>query len=123
MLNPGDVIEDFTIRKEIKEGSSGTFFLVNDQKNEKIKFAMKLGSKMKSKDYFKQEISVLKNLQNSKHICRLIATGKIDNSYFFIVTLLWKDLTELRRRISRRKISLQSTLKIGIQCLNLSLIF
>ena len=122
-LNPGDMIGNFTIKMKIREGSSGTIFLVNDRENEETKLAMKFESSIKFKGDFEKEILTLKRLQHSRHVCHLITYGKIENHHFFITTLLWKDLAELRRRMPERRMSLETTLKIGVQCLNLSLLF
>ncbi|KAE9548966.1 hypothetical protein FO519_007815 [Halicephalobus sp. NKZ332] len=101
-FDPGDVIEDFFVEKKLKEGASSTIFLVGNRNDEKIKNAMKVGSYIK----LEKELFVLKKLQKSRHVCRLIASGEFGDFSFFIMTLLWKDLSELRRRMPERKMPL-----------------
>ncbi|VDK55847.1 unnamed protein product [Gongylonema pulchrum] len=78
---------------------------------------MKVEPFMKSKDdeILKMEVFVMKKMQQSKHICRLLAAGKTNTFSFLIMSLLGKELSEIRRRLPDRKMSLGSVLKIGIQ--------
>lgn len=91
---------------------------------------------MKSKDdeILKMEVFVLKRFQKSKHVCRLLLACKGDTykwvwmmegreitrtAYFvysfMVMTLLGKELSELRRRMPDRKLSQGTGLKIGVQ--------
>lgn len=74
---------------------------------------------MKSKDdeILKMEVFVLRKLQKSRHACRLLLAGKEKNYSFMIMSLLGKELSELRRRYPDRKMPLPTTLKIGLQSL------
>ncbi|KAK5978564.1 Serine/threonine-protein kinase [Trichostrongylus colubriformis] len=78
---------------------------------------MKVEPLMKSKDdeILKMEIFVLKKVQNSRHVCRCLASGKTDSYTYVVMSLLGKELSEIRRRLPNRKISLPSTLRISIQ--------
>ncbi|KAK6037985.1 hypothetical protein COOONC_24510 [Cooperia oncophora] len=78
---------------------------------------MKVEPLMKSKDdeILKMEIFVLKKIQNSRHVCRCLASGKTDSYTYVVMSLLGKELSEIRRRLPNRKISLPSTLRIAIQ--------
>ncbi|KAK0419208.1 hypothetical protein QR680_014015 [Steinernema hermaphroditum] len=114
-----DKIKDqFIIRKKLGEGSCGTVFLVQNLKEPKIRAAMKVEPFMKCKDdeILKMEVFVLKRMQSSKHVCRLLMAGKISNFSFMVMSLLGKELSDIRRRLPDRKMSVASVLKIGIQC-------
>uniref|UniRef100_A0A915E4I2 Protein kinase domain-containing protein n=1 Tax=Ditylenchus dipsaci TaxID=166011 RepID=A0A915E4I2_9BILA len=76
-------------------------------KDAKFRAAMKVEPFMKSKDdeILKMEVHVLKQLQKSKHVCRLIMAAKTDQYSFIVMTLLGKELSELRRRMPDRKLS------------------
>jgi tau tubulin kinase len=93
---------------------------------------MKVEPFMKCKDdeILKMEVYVLRKLQKSKHACRLLLAGKERNYRFvfiwhiyiryfsfLIMSLLGKELTELRRRYADRKMPPPVTLKIGLQAL------
>ncbi|TKR70531.1 hypothetical protein L596_022551 [Steinernema carpocapsae] len=114
----GDKVKDqFIVRKKLGEGSCGTVFLVQTLKEPKIRAAMKVEPFMKCKDdeILKMEVFVLKKMQKSKHVCRLLMAGKMNNFSFLVMSLLGKELSDIRRRLPDRKISVASGLKIGIQ--------
>uniref|UniRef100_A0A914PNG8 Protein kinase domain-containing protein n=1 Tax=Panagrolaimus davidi TaxID=227884 RepID=A0A914PNG8_9BILA len=116
-LIPGDVVKGFTIKKKLGEGACGTVYLVHNVKNDKIRGAMKCEPQQKSKEdeILKMEVYVLRKIQSSNHACRLIASGKHTGFSFVVMSLLGKELSELRRRFPDRKMPLASTLKIGFQ--------
>uniref|UniRef100_F1L882 Serine/threonine-protein kinase n=1 Tax=Ascaris suum TaxID=6253 RepID=F1L882_ASCSU len=116
-LSVGDKVRDtFVVRKKLGEGSCGTVFLVESVKD-KQKAAMKVEPFMKSKDdeILKMEVYVLKKLQKSKHACRLLLAGKMNNFSFLVMSLLGKELSDIRRRLPERRMSVASTLRIGVQ--------
>ncbi|MCP9257362.1 hypothetical protein DINM_000577 [Dirofilaria immitis] len=82
-----------------------------------LKAAMKVEPFMKSKDdeILKMEVYVLKRMQQSKHVCRLLAAGRTSSFNFLIMSLLGKELSDIRRRLQDRKMSIGSVLKIGLQ--------
>ncbi|VBB32962.1 unnamed protein product [Acanthocheilonema viteae] len=113
----GDKIKDqFLVKKKLGEGSCGMVYLVLNIKDAK-KAAMKVEPLMKSKDdeILKMEVYVLKKMQRSKHVCQLLAAGKTSSYNFLIMSLLGKELSDIRRRLRDRKMSIGSVLKIGIQ--------
>uniref|UniRef100_A0AC35TQG8 Protein kinase domain-containing protein n=1 Tax=Rhabditophanes sp. KR3021 TaxID=114890 RepID=A0AC35TQG8_9BILA len=55
-------------------------------------------------------------MQKSKHVCKLISSGKTNNYCYIIMSLLGTELGDLRRMLPERKMSLSTTLPIGIQC-------
>ena len=116
-LNPGDLVKGFIVKRKLGEGACGTVFLVHTIKNDKIRGAMKVEPAMKNKDdeILKMEVFVLRKLQQSKHACKLMASGKEPTFSFVVMSLLGKELSDLRRRLPDRKMSLASTLKIGWQ--------
>uniref|UniRef100_A0A0M3I7N0 Protein kinase domain-containing protein n=1 Tax=Ascaris lumbricoides TaxID=6252 RepID=A0A0M3I7N0_ASCLU len=121
-LSVGDKVRDtFVVRKKLGEGSCGTVFLVESVKDKQaysyIKAAMKVEPFMKSKDdeILKMEVYVLKKLQKSKHACRLLLAGKMNNFSFLVMSLLGKELSDIRRRLPERRMSVASTLRIGVQ--------
>ncbi|VDO46166.1 unnamed protein product [Haemonchus placei] len=113
-INIGDKIKDqFVIKKKIGEGACGQVYLVHLSG----RAAMKVEPLMKCKEdeILKMEIFVLKKIQNSRHVCRCLASGKTDSYTYVVMSLLGKELSEIRRRLPNRKISLPSTLRISIQ--------
>ncbi|CAD6199768.1 unnamed protein product [Caenorhabditis auriculariae] len=116
-INVGDKIRDqFIVKKKIGEGACGQVFLV-DAGGNKGRAAMKIEPLMKCKDdeILKMEIFVLKKLQNSRHVCRLLGSGKTDTYTFLVMSLLGKEVADVRRRLPGRKMSAPSTIRIFIQ--------
>uniref|UniRef100_A0A0N4Z3M8 Protein kinase domain-containing protein n=1 Tax=Parastrongyloides trichosuri TaxID=131310 RepID=A0A0N4Z3M8_PARTI len=118
-VKPGDIIRDlYVVNKKVGEGACGTVFLVSHIKDPSIKGAMKCEPFMKSKDdeILKLELFVLKQMQKSKHACSLMCSGKTSSYSFIIMSLLGMELGDLRRMLPEKKMSLNTTLRVGIQC-------
>uniref|UniRef100_A0AAF5PJW5 Protein kinase domain-containing protein n=2 Tax=Wuchereria bancrofti TaxID=6293 RepID=A0AAF5PJW5_WUCBA len=112
----GDKIKEFLVKKKIGDGSCDMVCLVLNIKDTK-RAAMKLEPLMKSKDdeILKMEVYLFKKMQQSKHVCQLLAAGKTSFYNFLIMSLLGKESSDIRRRLHDRKMSIGSVLKIGIQ--------
>ncbi|EGT57458.1 hypothetical protein CAEBREN_18003 [Caenorhabditis brenneri] len=116
-VNMGDKIKDqFVVKKKLGEGACGQVFLVELLQG-KGRAAMKVEPLMKNKEdeILKMEVYVLKKLQNSRHVCRLLGSGKTDTYTYLVMSLLGKEIGDVRRRLKDRKISAPSTLRIFIQ--------
>uniref|UniRef100_A0A8R1DMI0 Protein kinase domain-containing protein n=2 Tax=Caenorhabditis japonica TaxID=281687 RepID=A0A8R1DMI0_CAEJA len=116
-INTGDKIKDqFVVKKKLGEGACGQVFLV-DLIQGKGKAAMKVEPLMKDKldEILKMEVYVLKKLQSSRHVCRLLGSGKTDTYTYMVMSLLGKEVADIRRRLPQRKISAPSTVRIFIQ--------
>jgi len=118
----GDNIKgSWVVKKKCGEGSCGVVYMVQSTKNAgpEGRAAMKVEPFMKSKDdeILKMEVYVLRKLQKSRHACRLLMAGKEKTYSFLVMSILGKELTELRRRFPDRKMPLAASLKIGIQAI------
>ncbi|EGT41264.1 hypothetical protein CAEBREN_30442 [Caenorhabditis brenneri] len=116
-VNMGDKIKDqFVVKKKLGEGACGQVFLVELLQG-KGRAAMKVEPLMKNKEdeILKMEVYVLKKLQNSRHVCRLLGSGKTDTYTYLVMSLLGKEIGDVRRRLKDRKISAPSTVRIFIQ--------
>ncbi|UMM15208.1 hypothetical protein L5515_002727 [Caenorhabditis briggsae] len=116
-VNMGDKIKDqFVVKKKLGEGACGQVFLVELLQG-KGRAAMKVEPLMKNKEdeILKMEVYVLKKLQNSRHVCRLLGSGKTDTYTYLVMSLLGKEIGDVRRRMPQRKISAPSTVRIFIQ--------
>lgn len=109
----------FLVKRKLGEGACGTVYLVHSIKNDKIRGAMKVEPQMKSKEdeILKMEVFVLRKIQSSNHACRLMASGKHTGFSFVVMSLLGKELSELRRRLPDRKMPLATSLKVAYQCI------
>ncbi|CAB3410847.1 unnamed protein product [Caenorhabditis bovis] len=116
-ISPGDKIkEQFLVKKKLGEGACGQVFLVELLQG-KGRAAMKIEPLMKNKEdeILKMEVFVLKKLQNSRHVCRLLGSGKTETYTYLVMSLLGKEIGDLRRRLPGRKMSAPSTIRIFIQ--------
>uniref|UniRef100_A0A8R1IRC6 Protein kinase domain-containing protein n=1 Tax=Caenorhabditis japonica TaxID=281687 RepID=A0A8R1IRC6_CAEJA len=116
-LVAGDRIKDqFEVKKKLGEGACGQVFLV-DMLQAKGKAAMKAEPFMKNKEYevLKMEVFALKKLQHSRHVCRLLGSGKTDKFTYLVMSLLGKEIDDIRKRMPQRRISAPSTIRIFIQ--------
>ncbi|KAI6229892.1 putative serine/threonine-protein kinase [Aphelenchoides fujianensis] len=123
----GDKVKDtWLVKKKLGEGSCGVVYLVQSLKHAgpEGRAALKVEPFMKCKDdeILKMEVFVLRKMQQSRHVCRLLMAGKEKNYRrarlpFMVISLLGKELSELRRRFPDRKMPPASTLKVGLQTL------
>ncbi|CAI5437584.1 unnamed protein product [Caenorhabditis angaria] len=116
-INAGDKIKDqFVVKKKLGEGACGQVFLVELLQG-KGRAAMKVEPLMKNKEdeILKMEVYVLKKLQSSRHVCRLLGSGKTDTYTYLVMSLLGKEVGDVRRRLPGRKMSPPSTIRIFIQ--------
>ncbi|KAI6229872.1 Protein kinase domain-containing protein [Aphelenchoides fujianensis] len=138
----GDKVKDtWLVKKKLGEGSCGVVYLVQSLKHAgpEGRAALKVEPFMKCKDdeILKMEVFVLRKMQQSRHVCRLLMAGKEKNyrrarssalpthspltapsrCSFMVISLLGKELSELRRRFPERKMPPASTLKVGLQTL------
>ncbi|KAI6229898.1 putative serine/threonine-protein kinase [Aphelenchoides fujianensis] len=105
----GDKVKDtWLVKKKLGEGSCGVVYLVQSLKHAgpEGRAALKVEPFMKCKDdeILKMEVFVLRKMQQSRHV-------------FMVISLLGKELSELRRRFPERKMPPASTLKVGLQTL------
>lgn len=118
-LKAGDKIMNlYEIKERIAEGSYGIVFVVENVKDH-TKAAMKVEPRMKRKEneVLKMEVFILRKLQKSKHACKILMASKESNYSFVVMTLLGRELNTIRRSLPGRKISLGSSMKIGVQML------
>ncbi|KAI0978736.1 hypothetical protein GJ496_011406 [Pomphorhynchus laevis] len=117
ILQPDAVIKNkWKVLSKIGGGGFGQIYKVVDiHTNER--FALKLESCSKAKQVLKMEVTVLRRLQGKKHICEFINGGTNDLFSYVIMTLLGKNLSELRKAQPNQRFSMATTLRLGIQIL------
>ncbi|MCP9264439.1 Tau-tubulin kinase 1 [Dirofilaria immitis] len=114
----GAVIADqWTIKKKLGEGSCGTVFLLANISNPKAHAAMKVESLMANHDdeILKMEVFVLKKMQKSKHACRLFGAGRTSTFNYMIMSLLGKNLSDLRYMMPSKRFTTSTGLRLGKQ--------
>ncbi|KAH7662563.1 CK1 protein kinase, partial [Aphelenchoides avenae] len=119
-LRANEVIaERFRVKKKLGEGSCGTVYKVEIIKRPTVPSAMKIEPFMKKKEdeILKMEHCVLRRLQTSKHVCKLYFAGKAEKFTFIVMARVGRELTELRRRQPDKRMSVVSSLRVGLQSL------
>ncbi|CAD6191582.1 unnamed protein product [Caenorhabditis auriculariae] len=102
-LTPGKTVAGrWTIQKLLGKGSCGVVFQVVDSKRKGYCAAMKV--EYLSPEYdptLKLEVGVLKKLNGSRDVMKLIDFGKRSNYAYMVTTLFGMDLISLRTKIKR----------------------
>uniref|UniRef100_H2XSG8 Protein kinase domain-containing protein n=3 Tax=Ciona intestinalis TaxID=7719 RepID=H2XSG8_CIOIN len=117
LLEPGDFIKDrWKIMRKIGGGGFGEIYeAVDTVSGEAV--ALKAESARQAKQVLKMEVAVLKALQGKEHVCRFIACGRNERFNYVIMSLVGRNLAELRRSQPRGMFSISTTLRLGQQIL------
>ncbi|KAM3727236.1 Tau-tubulin kinase [Dirofilaria immitis] len=119
-LKIGSIVKNqWQIIRRIGEGGCGLVFQVVNMQNPIQMAAMKTEpiGMFSDDQILKMEVHVLKKLNKSQHACRIYASGKGQDYYFLIMTLLSKSLCELRKQCPNQRFTLPTSVKLCIQCL------
>lgn len=121
-LKPGERVREFEVVKKLGEGSCGAVYLVQrmvrgtsrGRAQGTLKAAMKVEPRMKDPEdeILKMEIFMLKNLQKSPHVCRCYGSGQEKTFSWVVMSLLGREVEDIRRRQKDRHLSVASTLRI-----------
>ncbi|CAG9531032.1 unnamed protein product [Cercopithifilaria johnstoni] len=111
------IAEQWTIKKKLGEGSCGTVFLLANISNPKAHAAMKVEPLMLNgnDEILKMEVFVLKKMQKSKHACRLFSAGRTNTFNYMIMSLLGKNLSDLRFMMPSKRFTTSTSLRLGKQ--------
>ncbi|CAK8695001.1 uncharacterized protein LOC143445577 isoform X2 [Clavelina lepadiformis] len=117
LLNCGDYIKDrWKVTRKIGGGGFGEIFeAVDTTSGEAI--AIKIESARQTKQVLKMEVAVLKALQGRDHVCRFIACGRNERFNYVVMSLVGRNLAELRRSQPRGMFTISTTLRLGKQIL------
>nr|XP_027194825.1 homeobox protein 2-like isoform X1 [Dermatophagoides pteronyssinus]XP_027194832.1 homeobox protein 2-like isoform X1 [Dermatophagoides pteronyssinus] len=100
LLSPGHVVKErWRVIRRIGGGGFGEIFECLDlQTNQHV--ALKVESTRQQKQVLKMEVAVLKKLQNtSANVCRFIGCGRNERFNYCVMSMLGKNLAELRRSV------------------------
>ncbi|KAL3985958.1 Protein kinase domain family protein [Acanthocheilonema viteae] len=111
------IAKQWTIKKKLGEGSCGTVFLLANISNPKAHAAMKVEPLMMNSndEILKMEVFVLKKMQKSKHACRLFSAGRTTTFNYMIMSLLGKNLSDLRFMMPLKRFTTCTSLRLGKQ--------
>ncbi|MFH4983787.1 hypothetical protein AB6A40_010496 [Gnathostoma spinigerum] len=119
-LKIGAIVKDlWQVCRKLGEGGCGVVYEVVNIKNPNSHAAMKIEpfGMLKDDEMLKMEVYVLKKMQNSKHACKLLLSGKAKDYFFMIMSLLGKSLGELRRACPDQRFTLSTSIRLAMQCL------
>ncbi|KRZ04635.1 Protein argonaute-2 [Trichinella zimbabwensis] len=112
------VDERYKVKKLLGKGGFGAVYQVLDQNTNKMG-AMKI--EMSSQDFksLKMEVLVLKELvaNESRNCCDLFSVGNKPNYSYIVMTLVGPSLHSLAQSIGSKRLSLRSSIHLGIRCL------
>ncbi|CCD71052.1 non-specific serine/threonine protein kinase [Caenorhabditis elegans] len=117
-LDKGYRLLDYKVVRFIAKGAFGAVYQVDHINT--LPFALKLESRSSETRNLKMEAVVLRSLLpiRSPYFCRVFFCGKAEKFNFLIMTLVGKNLSELRANCPNRKFSRRTGLQIGIQMIN-----
>ncbi|PIC45011.1 hypothetical protein B9Z55_005181 [Caenorhabditis nigoni] len=117
-LAAGYRILDYKVVRFIARGAFGAVYQVDHINT--LPFALKLESRKAEPRNLKVEAVVLRTLLTlrSPYFCRLYFCGRAEKFNFIIMTLVGKNLNELRFNCPKQRFSRSSGLQIGIQMIN-----
>ena len=100
LLSPGHVVKErWRVVRRLGGGGFGEIFECLDLHTQQL-VALKVESTQQQKQVLKMEVAVLKKLQNqTQSVCRFIGCGRNERFNYCVMTLLGKNLAELRRSV------------------------
>nr|CAB3267322.1 tau-tubulin kinase 1-like [Phallusia mammillata] len=108
--------ERWKITRKIGGGGFGEIYeAVDSTVGEAV--AIKAESARQAKQVLKMEVAVLKALQGKEHVCRFIACGRNESFNYVVMSLVGRNLAELRRNQPKGMFTLSTTLRLGRQIL------
>lgn len=111
----GTKIGKYTIVKCIGKGGFGSIYLVCAHDSDQA-FAMKVDNSPEKRS-LKQESQILQTISGSNHFPRLIEYNDLGTPCFLVQELLGPSLSSVRKLFPSHKLSMGSSLLIGIQML------
>ncbi|VDN02388.1 unnamed protein product [Thelazia callipaeda] len=111
------VAEQWSVKKKLGEGSCGMVFLLRNIKYPKVHAAMKVEPLMANHEdeILKMEVFVLKKMQKSNHFCRLYGAGRTSSFNYMIMSLLGKNLGDLRFMMPSKRFTTCTSVRLGKQ--------
>ncbi|XP_063688786.1 probable serine/threonine-protein kinase DDB_G0292354 isoform X3 [Bolinopsis microptera] len=118
-LVPGESVvkERWKITKKIGGGGFGEIYQGKDLFNHHDLVALKLESSQTPKQVLKMEVAVLKKLQGYDNVCNFIACGRNDVYNYVVMSLVGRNLADLRRSMPQGCFSLSTALRLTVQML------
>uniref|UniRef100_A0AC34GGV0 Protein kinase domain-containing protein n=1 Tax=Panagrolaimus sp. ES5 TaxID=591445 RepID=A0AC34GGV0_9BILA len=121
ILPPGKIVNlRWKVEKKLGKGCCGAVYKVIDlEKKPQGKAALKTEKHGddKSLAVLKKEVDVLQKLKERKHVPRLICSGRRNEYDYFVMTLLGKNLFELKKECNLGVFSAGCVSRVGIQVL------
>ncbi|CAD5210934.1 unnamed protein product [Bursaphelenchus okinawaensis] len=109
------VNKKWVVEAKLGEGACGVVYRVHDVENKKIKAALKVEGSNDDLGVLKKESSVIKQLQQRKHVVRLIHCGRRDTYSYVVMTLYGKNLNQLKKEYELKNFTPGCVSKIAVQ--------
>ncbi|GAQ87395.1 Serine Threonine protein kinase [Klebsormidium nitens] len=114
LMRPETLLDDrFEVERKIGEGTFSEIYRAVDRQTSEL-----VAIKVEKEDrVLKWESSVQKRLQDCPYVCRHIIAGEHNGRNYLAMELLGSSLSDLRRGQPEGKLSMATTISIGIQLL------
>uniref|UniRef100_A0AC35GA20 Protein kinase domain-containing protein n=1 Tax=Panagrolaimus sp. PS1159 TaxID=55785 RepID=A0AC35GA20_9BILA len=134
-IRPGATIDTskavYVIDHMLGEGGFGAVFLVHDEKNKEVQYALKVEKKLDTRRHskLKMEIAILKAVKEFKgksgkendrfmrHFTDIVDRGKKEKYFFLVMQLVGKSLADLKAVRPNKIFSIGTGLSVAHQCL------
>ncbi|CAF1039679.1 unnamed protein product [Rotaria sp. Silwood1] len=118
LLIKGDLIKSrWRITHKIGGGGFGQIYQAYDKLRRDL-VAVKVESNSQARQGIRMEVTVLRRIQNRKHVCELLSGGTSTLYNYMVITLLGSSLSELRKNLYEQSFTLSTTLRISLQILD-----
>ena len=118
LLTKGDLIKSrWQITHKIGGGGFGQIYQAYDKLRREF-VAVKVESNTQPRQGIRMEVTVLRRIQNRRHVCELFSGGISTLYNYMVMTLLGASLSELRRSLVEQCFSLSTVLRISLQILD-----
>ncbi|CAF2856159.1 unnamed protein product [Rotaria sp. Silwood2] len=118
LLIKGDLIKSrWRVTNKIGGGGFGQIYQAYDKLRREL-VAVKVESNSQARQGIRMEVTVLRRIQNRKHVCELLSGGTSTLYNYMVITLLGSSLSELRKNLSEQCFTLSTTLRISLQILD-----
>eukprot|EP00002_Diphylleia_rotans_P039282 TRINITY_DN9081_c0_g1_i1.p1 TRINITY_DN9081_c0_g1~~TRINITY_DN9081_c0_g1_i1.p1 ORF type:complete len:537 (+),score=83.24 TRINITY_DN9081_c0_g1_i1:101-1711(+) len=118
MLQSGAVLHGrWKVLQKIGQGAFGEAYSGYDMIGD-CQVAIKLEKISPQKQVLRQEVNIIKRLQECPHVCRFYYCGRTPDFNYLVMELLGENLSEIRKRQPEARFSLNTTARLGIQMIS-----
>lgn len=112
----GTMFGPYKVERLIGQGTFGQVYLVNDVGTPDF-YALKVENPEYKKDSLENEIELLSTLEDSPYIPKLITSGHLFGSQYYVMELLGSSVAAMRMELDSKRFSKYTTIFIALEML------